>query len=193
MAITEKKTSKRKRKNTLRDWSKLEKEFLTGDYKSVSDFLREKKIENNSCTRRNTLGWSQKNKQKKDLIVAKTVEKVIEKESTKEANKIISTKDTATKLLEKINSSMEELNKYISRTTTKTKTTKYSNNVNKPTQEVTIEKEEINELFSIIDRNGLKQLTSALKDINDILTNNDPSNATSFANEIEEAWRNRNE
>lgn len=193
--INEKKTPKKRKKNVKRDWHKLEKEFLLGDYKSVSAFLRKKKIENNSHARKNTLGWATKKKQKNDIIVAKTIEKVIEKESTKEANKIVNTKDTATKLLEKINLSIEELNKYFSRNTKKTKTVEYDNDIRKPTKEVVEETEEVSEFFSIIDRSGLKQLTSALKDINDILNNNNDSsnNSTSFADEIEKAWRNRNE
>lgn len=193
--IREKKTPKKRKKTVKRDWSKLEKEFLLGEYNTVSAFLRKKKIENNSHARKNTLGWATKKKQKNDIIVAKTIEKVIEKESTKEANKIVNTKDTATKLLEKINSSMEELNKYFKKSTLKTKTVEYDNSIRKPTKEVIEEKEDIEEFFSIIDRSGLKQLTSALKDINDILNNN--TNSTNeqdtFASEVEAAWRKRNE
>ncbi len=191
----EKKTPKKKRKNIKRDWHKLEQEFLLGDYKSVSDFFRKNKIEENSRNRKNVKGWSQKKKDNSAKKVQKTVEKVIEKESTKEANKIVNTKDTATKLLEKINLSIEELNKYFSKNTKKTKIVEYDNEIKKPTKEVIEENEEINEFFSIIDRSGLKQLTSALKDINDILNNNNDqsNNSTSFAEEIEKAWRSRNE
>ena len=49
----------------------------------------------------------------------------------------------------------------------------------KPSKEVTKEQEEVNEYISIIDRQGLKMLASALKDLNEILANkkeNDTNN-----------------
>ena len=36
------------------DWKQLEKEYILGDYKSVSAFLKDKEITNNAYTRRNT-------------------------------------------------------------------------------------------------------------------------------------------
>ena len=158
------------------NWQELEKEFLLGDYKSVNDFLTTKKISYGSGARKNTRDWKVKKTKKSQRKTEKVIEKVIEKESTKEANKILKTKDTAERLLQKINDSIEELNKYIAKTTTKTKTVEFDYKALKPKKEVTIEKDEMAEYFSIIDRLGLKQLASALKDINDIL-NNDLGNS----------------
>lgn len=184
----------KKRKYVIRDWNKLEQEYLLGDYKSITEFFKKKRIPDNGAMRKNTSGWIKKRRKTQEKKSKKIIEKVIEKESSKEANKIISTKDTATKLLEKINTSLEELNKYTSRSTTKTEKTKYDKELGKPTEKTVTEHEEINELISIIDRNGLKQLTSALKDVNDILNNEkNPSGQSSLAKSIEEAWRNRNE
>ena len=42
------------------DWKKLEKEYILGDYKSVSSFLKDKGINNNGTTRKHTLGWKDK-------------------------------------------------------------------------------------------------------------------------------------
>lgn len=190
----QKKTSTKARKYVRRDWKQLEKEFLLSEYKTITDFFIAKKIPDNARTRINAKGWTKKKKENCKKRVEKTIEKVIEKEANKEANKIVSTKDTATKLLEKINESMEELNKYLAKNTRKTKTIEYNLQVGKPKKEIIDETEELREVISLIDRSGLKQLTSALKDVNDVLNGgNDPNASNSFAKSIEEAWSKRNE
>ena len=190
----QKKNSTKTRKYVRRDWKQLEKEYILGDYKSVNDFFKKKKIPNNGTNKKHTTGWSEKKRKKQEKQKNKTIEKVIEKEANKEANKIVSTKDTATKLLEKINESMEELNKYLAKNTHKTKTIEYNVQVGKPSKEIIEETEELREVISLIDRSGLKQLTSALKDVNDVLNGgNDPNASNSFAKSIEEAWSKRNE
>lgn len=182
------------RKYARRDWNKLEKEFILSDCKSISEFLKKKKIKDDGTTRKHTKGWNIKKREKDEKKKQKTIEKVIEKESNQAAKEIVNTKDTATKLLTKINDSIEELNKYFSRNTRKTKTVTYDYKVGKPNKEVIDEKEEINEFISIIDRSRLKQLTSALKDVNEVLNGtNSQGDSKSFATEIEKAWRNRNE
>lgn len=52
----------------------------------------------------------------------------------------------------------------------------------KPSKEVTKEQEEVNEYISIIDRQGLKMLASALKDLNEILTDKQGNNETDLNN-----------
>ena len=51
----------------------------------------------------------------------------------------------------------------------KTKTVEYDYAVKKPKKETVEEKEEIKSYTDIIDKKGLKELTSALKNLNDIL------------------------
>lgn len=176
------------------NWKELEKEYILGDYKSVSAFLKEKEIPNNGSTKKSTKGWKEKKVLKEDQKSTKIIEKVIEKESTKEAEKIINVKDTAEELLRKINTSITELDKYFAKSSKKTKTVEFDYKVNKASKEVTEEETTIQEFYSIIDKSGLKQLTSALKDINDILNNNE-NNPTdkSYLDELEQAWRIRNE
>lgn len=60
---------------------------------------------------------------------------------------------------------------HIAKNKTKTKVVEYDYKTNKPSKEVIEEKEEVTLYMDIIDRLGLKQLTSALKDLNDILSN----------------------
>ena len=68
------------------DWKKLEKEYILGDYKSVSSFLKDKGINNNGTTRKHTLGWKDKKRQKEDKKATKIIEKVTEKEIEKEVD-----------------------------------------------------------------------------------------------------------
>lgn len=68
------------------DWKQLEKEYILSDYKSVSDFLREKGINNNGTTRKHTSGWKDKKRQKEDKKTTKIIEKTTEKEIEKEVD-----------------------------------------------------------------------------------------------------------
>ncbi|MNV43139.1 hypothetical protein D3C71_1348450 [compost metagenome] len=65
--------------------------------------------------------------------------------------------------------SIGELNQHIARNKQKTKTIRYDYSLEKPVEEVIEEVETVTSYISVIDRNGLKQLTSALKDIKDVL------------------------
>lgn len=157
------------------DWKQLENEYILSNCKSVSAFLREKKIKNNSSNRKQTKGW----KEKRDKNVAekgqKTIERVTEQESKKEAQKIVEVKDVANDLLQKIVQANNELNMHLVRNKTKTKKVKYDYQCNKPSEEIIEEKEEIKSYVDIINIKGLKELTSALKDLQDILINNPQS------------------
>ena len=132
------------------NWKELEQEYILGDYKSVSAFLKEKEIPNNGSTRKQTTGWGDKKRQKEDKIKTKTVQKVIEKQSEKDANNIIKIADVANKLLNKINDATDEINKNMD----------MFGNIHE----------------GIINRSDIKKLTASLKDINDILNNTNNKN-----------------
>ena len=135
------------------NWKQLEKEYILSDYKSVSAFLRDKGIEQNGNTYKNTKGWKSKKEEKEEKKSSKTIEKIIERESKKEAQQIVDIKSIANDLALNIIKANKETNLYI------------DNNGK--------------EQKGLIDRKGLKQLTSALKDLNEILTDkkeNDFSN-----------------
>lgn len=175
------------------DWKQLEKDYILGDYKSVSSFLKDKGIKQNGSTKKSTKGWKEKKVLKEDKKSTKVIEKVLEKESEKEANKIIQVKDVANDLLSKIVQANNELNKHLAKHKTKVKAVVYDKKTSKPSKEVVTEQEEINDYISIIDRKGLKELTSALKDINDILTNKNEegNNGQSLAETIQKAYENK--
>ena len=170
------------------DWNQLEKEYILSDYKTVADFLKYKNISRNGSTQKNTKGWNEKKVNKELKKSEKIVEKVIEKESEKEANKIIQVKDVANDLLTKIVQANNELNMHIARNKKKTKKVEYDYKCNKPSKEIIEEQEEIKSYIDIIDRKGLKELTSALKDLSDILgtKEDDDENDNSFIEALNE-------
>lgn len=175
------------------DWKQLEKEYITGEYKSVSQFIKSKEIPYNGTTKSKTKGWTEKKRLKQDQKATKIIEKVIEKESEKEAKKIIQVKDVANDLLAKIVQANTELNMHLATNKKKTKIVEYDYNCNKPKKETIDEKEEIISYTDIIDRKGLKELTSALKDINDIINNkqNEEESIESLAETIQKAYESK--
>lgn len=125
------------------DWKQLETEYILGDYKSVSNFLKEKGINNNGTTRKHTSGWKGKKRQKEDKKATKIIEKIIEKQSENDSNAVVKLNDVAEELLKKVMEATKELNKHV-------------------------------DMFggiheSIVNRSDIKKLTSALKDLKDII------------------------
>ena len=119
---------------------------------------------------------------KMTVVELADLEKVIEKESEKEAQQIADVKSIANELALNILKANKELNKHIAKSKTKTKIVTYDNKALKPSKEVITENEEVKEYFSIVDRQGLKMLSSALRDLNEILTDKQGSNETELEN-----------
>ena len=158
------------------DWKQLEKEYILGDYKSISAFLREKGISRNKTTNAQTKEWNIKKHQKDIKKTSKTIEKVTEKEAEREAEKIANIKSIANDLALNIEKANKQLETYIVKNKKKIKKVKYDYKVSKPSEEEITEKEEIETTEGIIDRQGLKMLTSALKDLNEIIGDNKETN-----------------
>ena len=149
------------------DWIALEKEYILGDYKSVSSFLKDKGISNNGTTRRHTSGWKDKKRQKEDKKATKTIEKIIEKQSNEDANTIVKINDVANELLKRVMKATEELNIHVDMFG--------------------------NQHKSIIDRSDIKKLTSALKDLKDIIPQKqedeeDNSFVQALNGKVEDIW-----
>ena len=158
------------------DWKQLEKEYLLSDCNSISSFLKDKGITNNSYVRNHTKGWKAKKRQNTDKKVTKTIEKTIEKESEKEAQQIVDLRTIAKDLALNIIKANSQLETYIIKNKKKTKKVKYDYKVSKPQEETITEKEEIKTMDGIVDRQGVKLLTSALKDLNEIIGEKEDTN-----------------
>lgn len=76
--------------------------------------------------------------------------------------------DLSDSLLDKIEQSIQEIDRCVMRTKEKTKTVEYDYDLKKPVSETVEEKENIEIIEGMIDKMGLKQLVSTLKDIKDI-------------------------
>lgn len=163
------------------DWKQLEKEYILSDYKSVSSFLKDKGIKQNGSTKKSTKGWKSKKVLKEDKKSTKTIEKVIEKESEKEAQQIVDIKSIANDLALNIIKANSQLETYMVKSKKKTKKVEYDYKSMKPKEENIEEHEEIEKMQGIIDRQGLKMLASALKDLNEILTNKQDNNETDLS------------
>lgn len=164
------------------DWNELEREFLTGNYRSVNQFFKEKGISRNKSSIEKTKNWEQKKHTKNTQKTHRIVEKVIEKQAEIEAEQKVKVNDVAQRLLEKIDIATDELNKYVNKKTKKTKkkfTIKDATGT-KVDNEIITEEMKIEEVASIINKSGLKTLASALKDLSDILKddNNNSENKT---------------
>ena len=157
------------------DWNELEREFLTENYKSVNQFFKEKGISRNKSSIEKTRSWEQKKHTKNTKKTHRIVEKVIEKQAEIEAEQKIKINDVAQRLLKKIDIATDELNKYVNKKTRKTKkkfTIKDATGT-KVDNEIITEEMKIEEVSSIINKSGLKTLASALKDLSDILKDDD--------------------
>lgn len=150
-------------------WNKLKKEYLLSECKSINEFLKSKNIAYSGNARKQTKGWTEERENQQQVKSNKVVEKVIEKQSEKEAEQIVDLKSIANKLAIKLAQATEELSQQNVKKKIKTKTVKYDYVVQKPSEEVSEETEEIQKSEGIIDRFGAKQLSSALKDLNEVL------------------------
>ncbi|MBO5138685.1 MAG: phage terminase large subunit [Bacilli bacterium] len=84
------------------NWEKLENDYILGNYDSVSDFLNSRHIPRNGNTNKKTANWNNKKVEKEQKKSKKIQEKVIEKESSIEANNRVKINDVANDLLQKI-------------------------------------------------------------------------------------------
>ena len=150
----------------MADWKKIKTEYITTDtsyrklaqkygihYKTISD-------------RGKAEGWVELRSQHRD----KTLTKFMEKSSEKQADKMARIDDLADKLLVKLEQAITELDLQLCTHTDKTKTIEYNNErrPDKPTKETVHEEEKVLEMRSIVDRQGLKQIASALRDIKEV-------------------------
>ena len=150
----------------MADWQAIKTEYITTDtsyrklaqkygihYKVISERGKDEK-------------WVELRSQYRDKTLTKTLDKI----SSKNADKMARIDDLADKLLEKLEQAITELDLQLYKHTDKTKVIEYNNDrrPDKPTKETIHEEEKLLEAKSIVDRQGLKQIASALKDIKEV-------------------------
>ena len=150
----------------MADWQDIKTEYITTDtsyrklaqkygihYKVISERGKDEQ-------------WVKLRSQHRDNTLTKALGKI----SSKQADKMARIDDLADKLLEKLEQAITELDLQLYKHTDKTKVIEYNNDLrpDKPTKETVHEEEKLLEAKSIVDRQGLKQIASALKDIKEV-------------------------
>lgn len=150
----------------MADWQAIKTEYITTQT-SYRKLAQKHGVSYQAiCHRSKEEGWIAQREQHMN----KTVTKAIDKISSKKADKMARIDDLADKLLEKLEQAITELNLQLYKHTDKTKVIEYNNDLrpDKPTKETIHEEEKLLEAKSIVDRQGLKQIASALKDIKEV-------------------------
>ena len=150
----------------MADWQAIKTEYITTDT-SYRKLAQKYGVSYQAiCHRSKEEGWIADREQHTN----KTVSKAIEKISTKKADKMARIDKLTDRLLDKLEQAIEELDLQLAKHTDKTKIIEYDNETrpDKPTKETIHEEEKLLEFKSIIDRQGLKQIASALKDIKEV-------------------------
>lgn len=150
----------------MADWQAIKTEYITTDtsyrklaqkygihYKVISDRGKDEK-------------WVELRSQHRDKTLTRTLDKI----SNNQADKMARIDQLTDKLLDKLEKAITELDLQLAKHTDKTKTIEYDNErrPDKPTKEVVHEEEKLLEVKSIVDRQGLKQIASALRDIKEV-------------------------
>ena len=148
------------------DWNKIKTEYITTNisYRKLAEKygLHYKVISDRGKVEK----WVELRSQHR----AKTLTKTLDKISNQQADKMARIDDLADKLLNKLEKAIDELDLQLFKHVDKTKVIEYNNTLrpDKPTKEITHEEEKLLETKSIIDRQGLKQIASALRDIKEV-------------------------
>jgi len=150
----------------MADWQQIKTEYITTEtsyrklaqkygihYKVISERGKNEK-------------WVELRSQHRDKTLTKTLDKI----STQAADKLARIDGLADQLLVKLEQAITELDMQLYKQTDKTKVIEYNNDrrPDKPTKETIHEEEKLVEARSLIDRQGLKQIASALKDIKEV-------------------------
>lgn len=153
-------------------WTKIRNEYINGN-------ISYRKLAEKHGVSYHTLKgiaieekWFDKRKEQKEKIRTKTDQKTAEILAQKEADRLLRISNAADRLLQKIEEATEQLDQFIVTNKVKQKEVLYISDqagFGKPKKEV-IKEVEDKRVVSIgqIDKLGLKQLASALKDLKDI-------------------------
>lgn len=145
------------------DWNKIKTEYITTDA-SYRDLAEKYDVPRVTIGRIGKAeNWVELRRQHEAKVLTKTLTADIKRKTT-QMQRI---KDATDKLLDKIEQAIDELDLQMVKRVHKEKVIEYNNldRPDKPTKEIIDEQEELTEIRVIVDRSGIKQIASALRDI----------------------------
>ncbi len=146
------------------DWEAIKNEYITDSSTSYRSLAEKYGVsERNLARHGKDGGWVELRQQ----FVSKVSSDTLNLEVKTRAKQAVKIGKIADKLLKKISQAVDELDIQIARDVYKTKTIEYNNSKrpDKPTKETVEEKEIYSQIHSIVDRNGLRAIASALIDV----------------------------
>lgn len=149
------------------DWEKIEIEYITNPSTTYNGLAEKYGVSCHTLYKRAKKGqWAEKRRKSGENSVKKATGS-FERRQEKRMNRVL---DIADRLLDRLEEAVEELDVAQVRKVVKTKEIEYKNDKNPraPTKEVITEKEQILEVESVVDRNGLRSIAAALLSIKDV-------------------------
>lgn len=146
------------------DWLKIKTEYITDPCATYRNLSQKYGVPKTNLERRaKKEGWVSLRRQAEDKAVARAVSDY----EKKQAKKMEVIDRIANKLLRKIEAAVDELDIQIVTKVEKTKTIEYNNRErpDKPTKETIHEEQKLDEIHTIIDRQGVRTLAAALRDL----------------------------
>ena len=150
----------------MADWQKIKTEYITTDT-SYRKLAQKYGVNPTTIAKKaGKEGWQSQRQHQAN----KTLSKALAADSKRKADRLTRIQDATDRLLDKIEQAITELDIQLVKETRKEKVIEYTNHdrPDKPTREIIHEEELLHETTSIIDRQGLKQIAAALKDIKEV-------------------------
>lgn len=148
------------------DWVAIKTEYITTStsYRKLAEKYGVSRVQIGNVGRDE--GWVALRKQH----LAETLTKTLAADIGKKADRLTRIQTLTDRLLDKIEQAITELDIQLCKRTEKDRDIEYNNpeRPDKPTREVIHEEEQVLEVSTIIDRMGLKQIASALRDIKEV-------------------------
>ena len=149
------------------DWKRVKTEYITdinSSYRKLSEKYGIPLGTLSKMAKREKWGLGKKK------FRDKTVDKQISLMEKKQVDKMRRIQDITDKLLEKLSKAVDELDLQLCKKAVKVKEIEYKNidRPDKPTKEVIHEDEEVIEIRTIIDRKGVQELSSAIKNLKEV-------------------------
>lgn len=149
------------------DWLKIKSDYINGggSYRKLAESYGVNK--DTIAARAKAENWKALRAQQADKIHTKTIQKVADEVAEQEAQRIVRLLGVSDQLAARIEQAISELDQTQVTHKTKTRTLEYNadNAPGKPTKEIVAEEERVLAVASIVDRKGLQQIASALKNV----------------------------